>query len=319
MSVLRANRCGAVVLIAWTCCVRPVVAGDTLAQARQLYASAAYDEALAVLERLEPDAVGMDTTAIAQYRVFCLLALDRHDEARRTIAAMLNDDPLYQPAEDSASPRVLSVFRETRRLLLPGIVRERYAAAKAAFERKDPQARERFELVLRLLDDPEVHTLPTFADLRTVVAAFRDLTKEMAQAPASQPLPVQPLRISERAREVVPQLPLPPLPAAADPPTIYTADDAGVSPPVAIAQRIPPWTPHRPDGNQEFTGVLQLLVDERGAVISASLNPSVHPVYDASLLKAVRSWKFAPATKQGVPVRYLKSVAIRLTPLTTRR
>jgi len=91
---------------------------------------------------------------------------------------MLNDDPLYQPAEDSASPRVLSVFRETRRLLLPGIVRERYAAAKAAFERRDPQARERFELVLTLLDDPEIHTLPTFADLRTVVAAFRDVCRE---------------------------------------------------------------------------------------------------------------------------------------------
>jgi TonB family protein len=314
MSVSRANHRGAVLLIVWMCCAPGVFAAeDTLAQARDLYATAAYDEALAVLDRLQSNAAGMDAMAIAQYRVFCLLALDRRDEARKTIETMLTENPLYQPAEDSASPRILSVFRDTRRQLLPAIVRERYTAAKAAFERKDPQARERFESVLTLLDDPDVRGLPAFADLRTVVSAFRDLTKAMAEAPAPPPLPVQPLRVQERVPDAVPPPPGPDAHMAA-PPAIYTADDEGVIPPVAISQRIPPWTPTRSEATQDFRGTLQLLVDERGAVISASLATSVHPVYDAALLKAVRGWKFSPARKQGVPVRYLKTVEIRLTP-----
>jgi protein TonB len=312
MSFSPANRRGAVLLIVWIGCARAVVASEnTLAQARDLYAAAAYDEALAVLDRLRDTAVGMDTMTIAQYRVFCLLALDRREEARGTIAAMLTINPLYQPADDSASPRILSVFRDTRRQLLPTIVRDQYAAAKGAFERKDPQAGERFESVLTLLDDPEIRALPTFADLRTVVSAFRDLTKAIAAGPA-------PLRIADRMADAAPPLPVAAAPMS-DPPTIYTADDAGVIAPVAISQRIPPWTPTGNDARQGFNGTLQLLIDEGGAVMSASVSASVHPVYDAALLKAVRAWKFAPARKQGVAVRYLKTVEIRLTPVTNGR
>ena len=56
---------------------RAASAADTLAQAKELYASAAYDEALAVLDRLQGAAMVSETTSIAEYRVFCLLALDR--------------------------------------------------------------------------------------------------------------------------------------------------------------------------------------------------------------------------------------------------
>lgn len=293
------------------CCASAASAGDdTLVQARDLYAAAAYEEALAVLDRLQATAVGLDTVTIAQYRVFCLLALDRRDDARQTIAAMLTENPLYQPADDSASPRILSVFRETRRQLLPGIVRDRYLAAKAAFEQKDPHARERFESVLTLLDDPDIRVQPAFGDLRTVVSAFLDLTKALADTPPPAALG-QPLRVPDR------------LPAAVAPgsgarmaaaPTIYTADDADVIAPVATSQRIPRWVPNGSDAVRDFTGTLQVLVDERGRVLSASVSVSVHPAYDAALLKAVRAWQFAPARKQGVPVRYLKSIKIRLTP-----
>ncbi len=319
MNLSRANRRGALFLLVWICCARAASAGeDTLVQARDLYAAAAYDEALAVLDRLQTTAVGLDTIAIAQYRVFCLLALDRRDDARKTIAAMLSENPLYQPADDSASPRILSVFRETRRQLLPAIVRERYALAKAAFERKDPQARERFEAVLTLLNDPDVGAQPTLGDLRTVVSAFLDLTKAMTEAPPSPPAPLvgAPLRVSDQLPNAVA-----PVPGAgarmSTAPTIYTADDAAVIPPVATAQRIPPWTPTGSAAVKEFTGTLQVLVDERGQVLSASVSASVHPAYDAALLRAVRAWKFTPASKQGVPVRYLKSIEIRLAPAAT--
>jgi TonB family protein len=284
------------------CCAGVAFANeDTLAQAKDLYATAAYDEALAVLDRLQSQAAGNESTAIAEYRVFCLVALDRRDEARRTIEAILTENPQYRPSEDLASPRIQTVFRDTRRQLLPTIVRDRYAAAKAAFERKDPRAGDSFAAVLTLLDDPDVSVVPALADLRTVVSAFRDLTTAMA-VPAIV-----------RAADSPPQFPSAPAPVMGSN-TIYTVEDADVIPPMPIAQRVPRWAPPRAYAQQDFRGTLEVLVDEQGAVTSASLRARVHPAYDADLLKAVRTWKFAPATKQGVPVRYLKSIDIRLTP-----
>jgi TonB family protein len=293
-------------MIIWICCARAAFASDeTLAQAKDLYATAAYDEALAVLDRLQSNASGTDSTAIAEYRAFCLLALDRREEARKTIEAILHENPLYLPSEDQASPRIQMVFRDTRRQLLPTIVIERYAAAKAAFERKDPQAAERFDGVLALLDDPDARSVASLSDLRTVASAFRDLTKAMAAAAPP---------VAARAPESAPQAPGSRPAPAVNPNVVYTSADADVIPPVALSQRIPRWSPHRTDAMQNFKGTLELLVDETGAVTSATLRTSVHPVYDAELLKAVRVWKFAPAQKQGTPVRYVKIFEIRLTP-----
>lgn len=312
MSFTRTSRPGAVLFILWICCARAAFAmsDETLAQAKDLYATAAYDEALAVLDRLQSNASGTDSTAIGEYRVFCLLALNRRDEASKAIAAILNDNPLYQPSEDQASPRIQTVFRETRRLLLPTIVTERYAAAKAAFERKDPSAAARFENVLALLDDPDVRRIPALSDLRTVVSAFRDLTKAMGAASAP---PAATERTADPRRELPTSRPAP----AVDSSAVYTSADDGVVPPVVVSQRIPRWAPTRTDAMQNFKGTLELLVDETGAVTSARLRTGVHPAYDAELLKAVRGWKFAPARKQGTPVRYVKMFEIQLTPGST--
>ena len=50
---------------------------NPLTAARDLYASARYDEALAVLNGLPSDAVASDRKSIEQYRSLCLLALGR--------------------------------------------------------------------------------------------------------------------------------------------------------------------------------------------------------------------------------------------------
>jgi tetratricopeptide (TPR) repeat protein len=274
---------------------------DTLARAKGLYASAAYDEALAVLDRLQSEAPAEDPTAVAEYRVFCLLALDRRDEARKNIDGILHDNPLYVPSPDQTSPRIQSVFRDVRRQSLPKIVLERYAAAKAAFERKDPRAAQQFDDVLSLLDDPDVQGASALADLRTVASAFRDLTKALAASappvatagagPAQQPVVRQPPQV---------------------PDIVYTSADAEVTPPVAQSQRVPPWRPGPNETVQDYTGALRLLIDQSGAVVSAAMSASTRPSYDQQLLRAARDWKFQPARKQGVPVRYLKLIEIRL-------
>src|SRR5215471_12798791 len=156
-------------------------AQETLAHAKDLYLSAAYDEALAVLEQLKSQPA--TTTEVQQYRMFCLLALQRGDEARNAIEDIVTADPFYRPSETQTSPRILSVFQETRKAMLPGLVQRSYANAKALFEKKDPQALSQFELVLKLLDDPDLKNAAQLADMRTVVSGFRDLSKAMASAP----------------------------------------------------------------------------------------------------------------------------------------
>ena len=301
----------ALVIAGWTTAVGAASANDTLAQAKELYASAAYDEALAVLDRLQSGASVSETTSITEYRVYCLLALDRRDEARKDIEGILHDNPQYLPSDDQASPRIQSVFRDVRRQALPKIVLERYAIAKASFERKDPQAGPQFDSVLTLLDDPDVQASPALSDLRTVVTAFRDLTKAMTAQTVS-PTIARPLDAGG-SNSPAPTPAVDPQPS--DSPRIYTSADPDVAPPIAQTQRIPPWIPTaRAVAAQEFHGTLELLIDETGAVLSSAMRTSAHPTYNQLLLRATREWKFTPARRQGVPVRYLKIVDIHLKP-----
>src|SRR5436190_20500437 len=103
--------------------VEAVAAQDTLTSARDLYASAAYEDALAVLNRLRTgDHSGDDGRAIEQYRAFCLLALGRNDEAERAIEAVVASQPSYRPSESEVSPRLRALFTDARRRMLPTIV-----------------------------------------------------------------------------------------------------------------------------------------------------------------------------------------------------
>src|ERR1700754_4912331 len=117
----------------------PVVAQEPLAAARDLYAAARYDEALAMLNGLRPQetANSANLRSIEQYRSLCLLALGRGSEAEAAIAVVVASDPMYQPTETEASPRVRTAFSEVRQRQLPDIARTRYAAAKSAYDRKD--------------------------------------------------------------------------------------------------------------------------------------------------------------------------------------
>ena len=302
MSITRITRALVLLAIAIAVNARTVSANDdTLARAKGLYASAAYDEALALLDRLQSAPSTDETTSIAEYRVFCLLALERRDEARKNIDQILHANPHYLPSPDQASPRIQSVFRDVRRESLPKIVMERYGAAKAAFERKDPHAGQQFEEVLALLNDPDVQGAAMLSDLKEVASAFRDLTKALAASPMPTPKPE--LKASSQ----------PPTFAAPEPADIiYTSADTDVTPPVAQSQRVPPWRPSPRETTKEFRGALRLLIDQSGAVVSASMPESTRPDYDQLLLRAARGWKFAPARKNGAPVRYLKLIEVQL-------
>src|SRR6476619_3057956 len=107
-------------------------AQETLMLAKDLYASAAYDEALAVFDRLNDKIETDDPFEIAGYRIFCLLALGRNDEARREIQVIVRTNPLYRLSSTQASPRTRALFDEERRRMLPEILQQTYGSAKAA-------------------------------------------------------------------------------------------------------------------------------------------------------------------------------------------
>lgn len=302
MIVMRASHRTAIALILLLGVLTPATGGAdqaTFARAKDLYASAAYDEALALLQQLKPTASPPERIEIAGYKVFCLLALGRSEDAQEEIESILKTDPRYRPSETLASPRVRAVFDDVRARLLPEIVQETYAAAKAAFDRKDlPVARKEFERVLLLLDDPALVDQPGMADLRTLATGFRDLSGALAE---NEDVPAPPR-------------PLPP-PVTPILPRTYDATDANVIRPAILSQPMPEWRPRSAiEGQQEHRGTLELIIDENGRVASVVLRESVHGMYDARLLEAARRWKFRPAMKEGLPVKYRELMIVRLRP-----
>lgn len=277
-----------------------VPGGDLVGPARDLYASARYDEALAVLNDLRPsdaDIAVADRKSIEQYRSLCLLALGRGSEAESAIAAVVTADPSYQPGEVEASPRVRAAFSDVRRKLLPEIAGTRYAEAKALFDRKDyASAAQHFRQVVGLLDDPDMGgKLP---DLRTLVTGFLDLSVAASTPPPEPPKPAV----------VAPPPPVVPRP---DPNRVYSLADTEVTPPVVIRQQMPQLTPAVKQQAKD-RGVVEIVIDEQGRVIHVAVRTSVHPMYDAQLLTAGRDWRYQPATYQGKPVRYRKMIQINL-------
>ena len=288
---------------------------NTLARAKDFYASAAYDEALQVLVALRSKTSNTsESTEAAAYQVFCLVALGRNAEAKSTIEEMVRFDPLYHPPEAETSPRVRTLYEDVRRPLLPEIVRTSYARAKEAFDRKEmPIAAEGFDKVLKLLDEVKA-TDPGMADLRTLATGFRDFSKAAAAPPppppAADPTPAPapaPTATVEATPAIITRNP------TQESQLTYGATDLDVKKPVPINQALPAWRPENPvEERQSYSGAIEILVGEDGKVISVTLIKSVHPRYDAVLLQSARKWEFRPATRNGKPVRYYYGLNVHL-------
>jgi hypothetical protein len=262
-----------------------------------------------MLDRLQLDTPVTDAAEVGQYRAFCLLALGRSDEGRRAIEALVESNPLFLPSEQQTSPRLLAVFRDVRRQLLPRIVRQSYADAKSAFDQKELQkAATGFDRVLVLLNDPDSTAFEGSVDIRMLATGFRDLSKVVPAATTVSPN--APTATDTTAAAAPPKPPDVP-----EPPRTYGPEDTTVTGPVVVSQTLPPWRYSKlAEAHREYTGVLALVIDEKGNVQSVALLEGVQPEYNAVLVKAARSWKFRPAMKDGAPVQYRKVVRIHLTP-----
>jgi hypothetical protein len=285
-------------------------AQNTLPAARDLYAAASYEDALQVLNSIRGTAQPPeDGRVVEQYRAFCLLALGRTAEAESAIEALVQVAPSYRPADTDVSPRVRTAFRTVRHRTLPAVIQRTYEKANAAFARKDPVAADGFKLVLELLADPDLGAAATqspLAELRTLSTGFQALS--VAQAPVPPPPPPP-------APEPPPPAPptlvvAPPAPRPATPNRIYGPEDTNVVPPIVMRQSFAPLA----DVFAVHAGIVEVVVDEIGEVVAAKTVVPVNAVYDRIALATARTWRYRPATLEGVAVKYRTIVQLPLKP-----
>ncbi len=281
---------------------RLVAGQESIAAARDLYASAAYEDALAMLNKL-PDAnrPADEVNSIGQYRAFCLLALGRTAEAEHAIEMVVASEPSYRPAND-LSPRVRNAFSDVRRRVLPSIIQQKYMQAKNAFDRKEfASAANGFTQVLDAMTDPDVAPVagqPPLSDLRTLALGFKDLAMTAAAPPLPPPTPVPAAALEP-----------PPAPKA---PRVFTSNDQDVTAPGVIKQELPPFPGQVVIPRQ---GMIEIVIDETGAVESAMMRIPVSPAYDQLALNVAKTWRYRPAMVNGVPVKYRKAVQVTIKPL----
>jgi TonB family protein len=290
---------------------------DSLARAKNFYASAAYEEALQVLTRLQTSPSSTDSTEVAAYQVYCLVALGRSDDATHAIETIVKTDPLYHPSEAEASPRVRTLFENVRRPLLPDVIRDAYQKGKDAFAKHDNAAATTdFDHVIALIDELGSSAEPGLADLRTLAAGFRDLSKSAA-APTPTPTPT-PTTQETPGNGPAPAASAPapaarPTPAKPDNTRIFSSTDTDVVKPIGVSQMMPMWNPANPvDKLRDYRGTLELIIDETGKVTSATVTRSINASYDPLLVKAAQAWQFKPAMRGTTPVKYRYALDIHL-------
>jgi outer membrane biosynthesis protein TonB len=84
---------------------------------------------------------------------------------------------------------------------------------------------------------------------------------------------------------------------------IYSRDDADVQPPVMLYPQMPP--PLVVGGPDEaIVNRMELVISTDGSVERVRLVSEPRRMSDMMLLSGAKLWRFAPAVKDGVPVRY---------------
>ena len=263
---------------------------------------------------------------------------------------MIRKEPLLRLDVADVSPRIEQMFTDVRKRLLPSLIRDRFKAARSALDQKvftiaEPPLTEARLMIaeaekLGVKDDG-------LGDLSVLVDGFLQLIRSTSNEQQAAPRPAaaaapRPTATADRrrprarrctaaswlhrGRRSVPHLHARRstartrvtieagrvCAASATGPRVYSLEDEDVSPPVAIDQRMPamPMEMTLMVKALHTTGVLDVVIDETGAVVDAT-DPSLgerrlrqrHPA-------SARRWKYQPAMKDGVPVRYVKTIAL---------
>lgn len=252
----------------------------------KLYASAEYEQALTILkDSTEPEAY--------LYRALCLVGLGRQGEAQTALQALINAAPDFEVTSEDVPPRVVKLLTETRRQLLPGLVRKTLTSARERYQaNQHDQARPLFDKVVAMSSHADIKDIEAIADMRVLAEGFLDLMKTPREvAPVATASAAAPLTTS---------------------PTSSQAN--ATTPPIALKQSIPAWPSTLAPLTVPTTGAVRVQINKNGAVTGATIVTRIHPQYDSRVLAIARSWEYTPATLNGVPVESESVVRIRVNP-----
>ncbi len=266
--------CGLVLILASLAGAR-----DELSAARALYAEARYQEALSAFDAmktrgaLEPGAA----LAVEQGRAFCLLALDRQADARAAIAAVVELDPFFLPAEDDTAPKIRNAFRDGRRAALPAALDGLSSRARNACLRGDlADAATGFSRVLALLDDPDLTLAPgPRANMRLVAQALLGYSRSAS--------------------------------------ALFDATAKDVTAPVPLRTGVDLPERARPAASARTIEV-DVVLSAQGTVESASVREPDAAGLAPLVVRAVLDWRYTPALRDGAPVRYRMVVPVVVPP-----
>ncbi len=301
------GKCATLFLVACLGTTALVAAADPLDAAKALYRSASYEAALVALNSPPPES---DADEVDQYRALCLLGLNRAPDAQLAIDRLIARHPLME-LDESQSPKVITMYRDARRRLLPPAAKSLYASAKANFEHGDlTAAAAQFHDVSAIVSSADLANDPSLADLKMLADGFLKLTEQASTRAAVNVPPPEP------KAAVAPATPTTPTASVATPgPKIFSGADTEVVAPVAMVQTFPKWNP--PPGvaaMMPYSGLIEVVINETGGVDAAVISRSVFPPYDRSLLIAAKTWQYVPAKRNGQAVKYRKVIEVVLSP-----
>jgi TonB family protein len=272
---------------------------NTLANAQDLYAQASYEQALAVLDRLNPKEASTpaEGQAIRRYRALCLLALGRSSDAEGAVEEMVRADPAEAPSTDDLPPRFQVLVQQVRERVARELVRQGYERGRDLYGREQfAAAAEEWTRVIALLDDRTLGLMndPGFTDLRLLADGFVKLA-----AARRAPEPAGTAGTAAEAKPVI----------GSD---ASVRADVGLVPPQPITQELPTFPQSASALLSRKEGELEIEVGADGRVTNAKVIVSMHPVYDVMLTAAAKTWRYQPARRNGEPVPYTKRVRVRL-------
>ena len=286
---------------------------DPLVTAKDLYASAAYEEALTTLAPLSESPAPDVARQANQYRAYCLFALGRTAEAEQVAEALVRKDPLARLTEGEVSPRIEKMLAAVRKRVLPSLIREEYKTARSALDAKNyTQAEPHLVRVSRMLTELRDSGVvdDTLSDLSLLVDGFLGLSRATSEQQAARSASTAPANALSTD-------PPAPTPGASAPAARPGRGGGRASPvvvdPVVINQDVPPPPPSIAELMRRTSRkglVIEVVIDERGDVQDALIVEAGEPTYDQIVLKRARQWKYRPATRDGVPVTYRKVVRV---------
>lgn len=213
----------------------------------------------------------------AERRATSLLAAGNADDAAIIFDAIVMKNPFYQMDPSRSSPDALAALQSSKRTLVPVLARRAYEDARAAFD------------------------VGEFSN--AITAAGRAL----ALLNSLDPTDATPADLTEEATSLVARATAA---RTAEEETIYSLDDAGVTPPRPLSRQLPTAALLRRTAPP--TGRLEILVGRSGRVETVRLDAPSNGYHDRMIVSAVKAWRYKPALRNGKPVRFNVVMSISL-------